>query len=263
MRPTVRSFLSRSFAASVLAGALVSAVACGGDDDEESAFATSASFCTARAAAECKVAGVCSVSADGCKTKRESACNDAIAAGTAKGLVYRSGFAEACLTALDAAYGKSGVTEADVAAAVARCEDVLSGSKKENDACAADANECEGNLVCDKGFCAQAVEKKLGQPCGNPGETCELAGHCKQRAGGGPFVCEAKKKQGELCSSTDPCVEELRCQGTCVARFKAGESCLADPKGCAKDAAYCDPRSSLCSTLVFYPGATLCKDYGG
>jgi len=67
------------------------------------------------------------------------------------------------------------------------------------------------------------------------------------------------------CDATNPCVETLRCAGTCVALVAAAGACTSN-SDCASAAPYCDPYSGhKCEVgLAFAPTATAaCADYGG
>lgn len=237
-------------------------VACGSDEEEDPYPSTDA-LCDAKAAAECKVAPLCGVGDAGCKADRIVACKAEAAQATGEGRAYTSGFAPGCLEKVGAVYGQSAIRPADLTEVEAVCARVFQGSKKKNESCRT-TGECTGSLFCDTingGVCADRIEKKQGEGCANPGETCEASSFCNTTKK--PQVCTPRSGKGDACSKSIPCQADLRCAGTCVDKLGSGESCAPGSDDCAAAAPYCEPSTSKCVGAVFFPASARCKDFGG
>ncbi len=211
--------------------AFVASAAAGCSPKDQAPYPDVASFCNAKAQAECQVATPCGIDAEGCQVLRSSLCNmEAMAAlsGTRK---YIQANAPACISAANAAYGNSS-RDVSFAQLVGPgsisdvCARVFSGNAAINDPCES-PYDCAGGNVCapvsaaaiapDGGVsarvCATVVAKNEGDFCGNPGETCATNTFCTQPGAGGGFRCTLANSQGQPCNPvTAPCVSTERCE---------------------------------------------------
>lgn len=235
---------------------------CGGGSGTEM---TTELFCAQKAESECQVAARC-LTADMavCLAKRKSACQTFAASQTMPPTVrvFRPGNVSKCISVTKDTYAKlAPIPAADLAALDDVCASVFQGDVKKDSECTV-KYDCQSGLICDKGLCEPKFIKKKGELCANPGEVCEAGAYCTTF--GALQRCELKKMLGESCDGTAPCVEALRCDGTCKARLGLGETC-ASSDDCAPAASYCDPSiGKQCYLgLIFAPNASACSDYGG
>lgn len=232
--------------------------ACGGEEGPKEKYPSVESFCAAMAAEECNaVAASCSVSEDRCALARTDACKSGALQAAAQDRTYRPGNAEACVEKTAEVYKGRVIDRATEEAFHAACAKVFMGTKARNEPCS-HQYDCEGPLVCDKGFCAEEVAKQDKDACNNPGDVCATGLYCK---GEGTKFCTPKGKLDEACNLTDlPCQEDLRCNGSwCVALNKAGEPCDADSE-CATG--YCNP-DKKCQAKQYASETGSCRDFGG
>ncbi len=239
-----------------LSAALSAAMACSSSSTTSTGpkYATVQAFCTAKAEAECVVSDLCVVKKDACIAKRNSVCNDA-----AKNKNYNSAIAEACLVKVIEVYRpeSSVIKPVDLRAVESACDKVYGGTVEQNKACET-TGQCSSAFVCDKGFCATPTQKKGGELCGNPGESCEKDYFC---VGDGVKSCIRGKLLDEACSQTAPCLTGFRCLGTCKPQLDVTEVCGSD--GDCKSG-YCEPVKRICTPgLTFGGGSDVCKQYGG
>ena len=222
-------------------------------------YPTEDAFCAARADAECAVSDLCTVKKDACITKRKDFCKSSAFASSALGLSYNPDGADQCILQLSTAYkaDKALIKAEELALLEAACLKVFSGKVEKNKACTATA-QCVGTLICDKGFCADAVQKAPDTPCGNPGESCVPGYLC---TGEGVKTCVKLKSLGELCVGTDTCDPSLLCNGTCKKKLEIGDTCVVS-RDCGSN--LCDDALKKCVVgLTFATGADSCKKYGG
>jgi len=244
-----------------LATSLVVA-ACGGGG---SAPLTEDQFCTQKATKECQVTARCGLAtSDTCMAQRKSRCQG-FAAGAKVGgpRVFHPENVPNCINKTDSVYAKSTITPADLADMNDVCGYVFQGDVDKGKACNVKW-DCKGMAICDKGFCADKVQKGAGALCGNPGEVCGTGQYCTTGTGT-VYMCVARRAQDATCDAANPCIESLRCDVTCKARVAATGTCTSDDD-CVATAPYCDPYSgNKCELgLVFAPTATAaCADYGG
>ena len=255
--------------------------ACSSTPDEK--YPDVKSFCGAKAKAECAgVANTCGVSVTTCEGARASACVTFAAANVSPTRTYKPANAEACLTAVTAAYADQRLTVAEEDVTVSgsmgeRCARVFEGKGAKGDACTS-SFDCTGAFICAKAqtaratlVCATKAPKALGDGCANAGDTCAAGSFCDTA---GTVTCAASKKKGEACSTADPsgagdlyvpCAEALRCDAQlCADRVGVGAAC-ASHADCASDVPYCyeSAAGKRCApSLIFSPEATVCKDYG-
>jgi hypothetical protein len=236
-------------------GALVS-VACSTEVVADK-YPTVDSFCDAKAAAECKVAGPqCGVDDNACKTARGTACRSAAAA--AVGRVYKPSLAEDCLNKTTAVYQDRTIDPTKEAAYTDACEKVFAGTKKDLEPCTS-LYECENFCDVVKGFCGVKKEVAANAQCNNAGEICPKGSYCQLK--GALRFCGDKKKVDEQCAADAPCLEDLRClAGKCAP--KVGPAGACDTKDDCTSGA-CDPTTKKCVSKQFESETSSCKDFGG
>ena len=192
-------------------------------------------------------------------------CTEFASAAKASGKrKFVEGNVAACINMATAAYAKtSPITPADTADIDEACNYVFQGTGEVQIAECTVKYDCAGRVVCDKGFCANAVTSAVNTPCAGPGAVCAAGSYCAPNASGN-LVCTAKGIAGATCSATVPCLETLRCAGTCGERLPMNSACTSNDD-CATTAPYCDPyQGNVCfSGLFFAPNSTSCADYGG
>jgi hypothetical protein len=241
-------------------------------------FPDVASFCKARASAECQIASTCGVDPADCETTRVAACNAeatmAMASGTRE---YVQGNAQACIDVLNAsnAYGggsskilfaqldgKGSITDV--------CGRVFSGHAAANESCKTSYDCADGNICSPVQpgqptlVCAPQVAKDKGSFCADPGSTCATDTYCAMPSQGGGFQCVAAKQEGQACDANNPCVSTERCSSsqTCEARVGADEPCTSNDD-CEPSAPYCDPfvGNTCAAGLSFANRAPDCSAY--
>ncbi len=254
-----RNLLSLALSLGSVAG-FVTLVACS-TTAADNKFGSTDQFCAAKAEALCaNLALKCGATVDACKTKQTSVCNAAASSAQAQGRTYKSDAVQPCLDKLNEVYADMAVhanpaTEAD---ATEVCDRVFRGSKAAMTPCAS-TFECDGDLICD-GVCAAKEIVALMGGCGNAGQVCDTDTYCQPL--GGKNFCVAKKKDGEICGMTDPCVATERCVNHCVAKVTVNQPCDNDGE-CADQAPYCDLTSMphVCRTK-YDSRNPACGDYG-
>ena len=239
-------------------GGTVALVACSSTD--EAPFASSDSYCSSRAEAECNgLAKKCGASVDACKKERVTVCTSANSAAVAQGRSYHSDQVQTCLDSINDTYKNSAadVTPNEETKTQAICDRVYSGSKQESETCT-QTYECQGALICDKGVCAAENIVALKGQCNNAGDVCATGAYCQQQ--GQTKFCVAKNDLGATCSADAPCLETSRCVNKCVALETAGQACDVDAD-CVTDAPFCDPSTKKCRPK-YESTSTACQTYG-
>lgn len=253
--------------------AAAASVAWWGCTKAQSPYPDVASFCAAKAKAECQVSLVCAIDATACASYRAGLCVEDAAAATASGTrTYDPGNVQPCLDALNAAYGGT-ASKIPFAALVGpgtitdKCERVFAGIAIQDKPCVSDY-DCSGELICSpatfgatQDVCAPAVSVNLGAFCSDPGLMCPVDAYCAN-TGAAP-ECAASAAAGMPCSVAPPCVSTERCiGGFCADRATAGQACATNDD-CAPDSPYCDPNAgNICTLgLTFAAGAYDCQAY--
>jgi hypothetical protein len=234
---------------------LVLAVAgCGGDTKS----LTEDQFCTEWAERECgQVAAKCVIKEGDCQPVRKKVCQDfaAAAKATSTARKYVAGNTSTCLSRLNAIYGSSQIDPDDWSSMREACQRVFQGEAKADDKCTIDY-DCEGTLICDKGRCAKKNTQNMTN-CSNPGFLCSTGKYCKRD--GDTFICEARIAQGIACSAAEPCLESLRCDGTCQPELDDGAKCTSDAD-CKSN--FCSPFTGVCLKFVtFAMGSSSCNAF--
>jgi hypothetical protein len=250
----------RTIATLITFGSVAALAACSSSETDK--FASSDSFCSAKAEAECNgLAKKCGAENDACKTERTGICNTGAATAANQGRSYRANAAQDCIDSINGTYKNGGndVTPEAEAETGEVCDRVFSGSKQESDTCQ-NTYECEGALICDKGVCIKEEKVATKGQCNNAGQTCETGAYCAQQ--GATKFCLEKKKLDEACNDPDtPCIESLRClTGRCVAKVTAGNPCANDGE-CSSAAPYCDTTANKCRPK-YESTSPACQPYG-
>jgi hypothetical protein len=240
-------------------GGVVVLVACSSTETDK--FASSDSFCTAKAEAECNgLAKKCGATVEACKTKRASTCNTGGATAAGQGRSYRANSAQDCIDSVNSTYKNNAndVTVDNEAETSKVCERVFSGAKAESEQCT-NTFECQGALICDKGVCIKEEKVALKGQCNNAGQICEKSTYCQQQ--GATKFCNPSNKLDEACKVDAPCIDTLRCvSNRCVAKVTGGNPCDNDGE-CAAEAPYCDAVAKKCRPKYESTSAA-CKDFG-
>ena len=222
-------------------------------------------FCIEYAKRECqKVSVACSLDPAGpCATTRGAACRDFLARSRSSTRGFRPENVDECLDKVSKVYEKPAITPDDMRALEDVCGRVFLGTAKKAEACMIDF-DCAGDLICDPSK-KRCGDKKLVAPdgfCGNPGEICQKGQFCKAKDAS--LVCSRRAERGMACSSSDPCLESLRClSGLCSDRLPVMSTCESDDE-C--DTGYCFPYLSpkICANaLNFALGSPSCAAYQG
>jgi hypothetical protein len=232
-----------------------------------------ASFCAAKAKAECQVSLVCAINASACASYRAGLCIQDAASATASGTrTYDPGNVQPCLDDLNTAYGNTNSKILFAAlfgpgSITDKCERVFAGIAVQDKPCVSDY-DCSGELICSpatfgatQDVCAPAVSKNVGDFCSDPGSICPVDAYCAN-TGAAP-ECQPSAAAGMACSMAPPCVSKERCiGGFCADRATAGQACTTNDD-CAPADPYCDPNASNVCTigLTFATGASDCQAY--
>jgi hypothetical protein len=255
---------------------LALAVAAGCAAKKPAPFPDVMTFCTAKAQAECQIASTCAIDTSDCQAHRATVCNSEAIAATSSGTrAYVQANAQACIDALNSAYG-GGNSKVGFAQLVGEgsitdlCERVFSGTAGMGESCQS-SYDCTNGNICAPGMpgiaaladggapagafvCEPEVAVPEGQLCSNPGSTCATDTYCAIPAGKVTYECTAAMPQNSPCDPvTAPCVSTQRCEpqgGTagsaCEPRVKLGEPCQTNDD-CVPDAPYCDPYIGKCT----------------
>jgi hypothetical protein len=251
----IRSTL-RSLSVLTFTGAVV-LIACG-DDEVQEKYPSADAFCAGKADAECKSgAEVCGATLDACKTKRTSLCKDGANRATTSGGTYRPQNAEKCINDTAALYVSKVVDLTKEKEVEETCGRVFAGTKKKNENCTTGSFECESPLICDRNLCAEKVPKAVDEACNNPGDTCAVGTYCGPR--GGSNFCIKKNDVGDVCGTSTPCLENLRCLAPdgCADRLEAGATCNGNTD-CKSG--FCEPGGKKCAAKLV-PGENGCNDF--
>jgi hypothetical protein len=225
-------------------------------------------FCADWAKAVCQLAsGPCAFDATACTANQTTVCMSFIAAQQTGTRQYGQSNGQACIQALNGAYGGSpaSISAATLAMVSTTCGKVVVGSQASDKPCTGD-NDCASGLVCapllgqSGSVCAAVTMKNLGDICGDPGDLCQGDSYCASQAGAAP-QCIATQMNGGACSATVPCGSSDRCaSGTCQPRAAAEGSCATNAD-CTASAPYCDTYTPVrCTTgLSFAQGSYDCN----
>ena len=127
---------TRNLLSVIAIGGIVALVAC--SSTEEDKFASSDSFCSSKAEAECNgLAQKCGATVDACKTERTALCKTGVVTAQGQGRTYKAGKVQDCLDSINNTYrnGATSVTQEAETTTDAVCARVLGGSKAELQAC--------------------------------------------------------------------------------------------------------------------------------
>ncbi len=235
------------------------ASACSTPDDKPK---TEDEFCQDYAKRECANVGAwCAFATmDACHATRAAICRDRGAMWKTGSRSFRPNQIKACLEKVTSVYASLPISYDNLRALEDTCARVYQGSVKLNGNCVI-TYECEGDLVCDKGACGVKKVVAAGGGCANVGEACVSGYACK--ASQGRQLCEKRQDVGMACGSADPCLEALRCTGSCVPRLKLSSPCTQHDD-CELPHGFCEPYAKICTAgLIFAPGTESCRAFMG
>lgn len=249
---------TRNFLSLISFGSIVALAACSSTEADK--FASSDSFCSAKAEAECNgLARRCNAPVDACTKRRNTTCNTSGATAAGQGRSYRANAAQDCIDSINSTYkNNANDVTADTEAETAKvCERVFSGAKTESNTCT-NTFECAGALICDKGVCIKEEKVALKGQCNNAGQICEKSTYCQQQ--GATKFCVPANKLDEACKADAPCTDSLRCvTNRCVPKVTPGNPCDNDGE-CAPEAPYCDVTAKQCRPKYESTSAA-CKEF--
>ncbi len=225
-----------------------------------------ATFCTAKATAECQIAATCAILPATCQTWRDSLCNgDALQAMTDGLRKYTPGNAPACIQALNRWYGggNTAIPYVDFigpGSITDTCERVFTGNLAQAASCTS-PYDCANGAACapvapmsTAFICADAVQVDAGSLCGQAGQECATDTYCALQPTSA-YACVPSATEGQPCSPTGtPCVSADRCAAngatsfSCEPRVAPGMPCSSD-SDCLPAAPYCDPNAGSICTL--------------
>ena len=225
---------------------------------------TPTEFCNKEAREICAaVSPACLIPVTGCTPGLLAKCSADAQTQANSGLDFIPPNAEACLTKVNATYGKLNqgavaLAASDFQAMNEVCNNVYRGTTLANGPCSSDA-VCLNGLICDKLHCGTALMVAQGAGCANTGETCPQGFYCGDSAG--VLLCVTKAGPGGTCTDV-PCSENLRCSGgVCATQLGIGEDCAVD-QDCSSG--FCEPYAAKCAQDVrFANGSAACIAMSG
>jgi hypothetical protein len=235
----------------------------GGCSAAPTPYPTTDSFCQAKAAAICKIGSVCQFDANSCQTYQVSQCNLSAQKAMSAGRSYNQNNVQACIDALNAAYGSnsSSISASDIASYTATCDKVFGATAGHHAACTFDADCSNGGDVCagapgsTSKTCVTPTPKLLGDACADPGDVCPDSAYCAPQQG--TSVCVSAASSGQSCSAAVPCAGGLHCvNGGCQALAGLTQTCTTTAD-CSQTPTplYCDPFTNVLSPAPVCVGA--------
>jgi hypothetical protein len=232
------------------AGAVsITAIACSSSPNP---YATVSEYCTAYAKAICQISSTCQFDPTACETYQSGQCTAAAASTSTATRQYNSGNVQACLNALNAAYGNnpSSISSKQVANYTQVCSKVFVGSAAEGAACTSSFDCASSTDICASApnrsaVCAQPTQRNAGEDCGDRGDQCPSNYYCSSTS----VTCVASQTTGQPCGATDPCDGKDQCiGGTCALLSTIGNTCSVSTD-CGQDQSgnqlFCDTYTSL------------------
>ena len=270
---------------------LIAALAAACSSKPAAPFPDVATFCTAKAQAECQIASTCLIDTSDCEAQRASLCNtdavEAMRSGTGT-RQYTQANAQACIDAVNSAYGNGNSIGHLRAARGARLDHRSLRARllrqRGDERVVPERLRLHGRLhlrAGDAGPPARGRRGRIvslratrrgrrGQLCSNPGSVCAVDTYCTIPATKLTYDCEPAEADGQPCEvTTEPCVSTERCEAnvgvtgnTCMPRVSLGQSCVTSAD-CDPSAPYCDPYvGNLCTTgLSFASRAADCAAF--
>jgi len=157
-----------------------------------------------------------------CRKDMELSCRDYYATriyAVDKGTVeFQRDVASACLEAMRAPDGECVSLVAEAPYQEACEENPWAGTQGDGAACVWDF-ECVEDAFCDGVNCRSLPRQ--GEAC--PNQVCAAGLYCGFDSG--EMVCLAPRSEGEDCSGSSECQEQLYCDGTCRAQLGGGATC--------------------------------------
>jgi hypothetical protein len=183
---------------------------------------------------------------------------------------YASENAQRCLDAVGAAYSDARLTAQEYETVIhlgAPCDKLIAGPGQEGSPCRA-TPECNtlDDLVCvskpgGSGTCQIPVVQGGGRSCVEPYQLCEKGFYCNGSN------CVESRSEGQPCSASEPCAEEMKCAGeegakTCAPKGQITNPCATDDdcvsKICAKSGT---AATGVCAPqIVLGPADPLCAN---
>ena len=208
----------------------VTAIAC---SSASNPYATVDEYCTAYAKAICQVSTTCQFDAGTCQTYQKQQCTATSQTATAT-RAYNSGNVQACINALNAAYGNSptSVSQSTIQNYTQVCAKVFPGTVTQGNACQSNLDCVNAADVCAaapgvQAVCATPTPKQVNDICADPGDECPVNSYCAAQNGGSPR-CVSSQTTNQPCSASQPCDSNDQCvSGVCQPLSSQGEACSA------------------------------------
>jgi hypothetical protein len=212
----------------ILAGLGVSG---GGCSSPANPYPNTDSFCNAWATTVCKIGSVCQFDANSCQTYQATQCQRTVQTDLAAGRRYNQNNVQACIDALNAAYGSNNTTvqASDIASYTATCDKVFGATAGHHAACTVDSDCSTSGDVCAGApgvapTCVTPTPKLGGDVCADPGDVCPTSYYCAPQMG--TSKCVSAASTGQSCSATVPCGGGLHCvNGSCQALAGMSDGC--------------------------------------
>lgn len=263
-RVSTRGWLFLGFSAAV------ALLGCSGDEEgpkADNALRTEQGFCQewAKRACNSRVISACSSTKEGCLDRQSNYCEGLIPSG------YSSVNAEACLEAVEDAYGNAQLSAEDIDVVVklgGGCSQLIRGARAEGDTCT-DRYQCDTvhGFDCvikpgqESGTCQVPEFVGGGARCDDEATVCDLNFYCDADSG----------RCFEPADLDDDCVSDVICgvnafcekqsgdaEGTCTARLEDRRACVRDAE-CLSG--YCLPSLGQCvSSITLTIESSSCND---
>ena len=233
-------------------------------------------FCAAVAKAECQESTNCGSDESQCETYRTKVCTQGtiivpLTPTDTLSRQYDSSKAQACIDALNGAFGNSNVQIKyddlfKTGGLVDTCEAVFTGNVGNGSACTTNYDCTQAGEVCasvpgQQAACATPTMKALGSACADPGDTCATGNYCSNASGSDK--CVAAETNGGPCKANDECVTGFHCVGgACAAVEGSGGACATNADCDPTMAPFCDPDVDKCAVgLGFLNGSFDCTGF--
>jgi Dickkopf N-terminal cysteine-rich region len=232
-------------------------------------------YCSAYAKAICAIGSTCQFETSTCETYQTTQCTTAASAAMDGTRQYTSTNVQACINALNGAYGGSptSISASSLQGVATACNEVFVGTSalmgpcKNNYDCATSSQIC-ASAPGQSAVCTTATPKLLGQACADPGDQCPAGAYCAPQSG--TSTCVMAPAAGSACSSSEMCGSSGTClNGVCQAVGQVGAICNTDAD--CSSGLFCDTYveppyipSPVCSNaLTFASGSKDCLGIDG
>ncbi|HEY1693857.1 MAG TPA: Dickkopf N-terminal cysteine-rich domain-containing protein [Polyangiaceae bacterium] len=263
----MRTRLVVGFAAAAIS---VTAIACSSSSNP---YASPDEYCSAYAKAICQVSSTCQFDSGTCQTYQEQQCISVQTTSSTR--QYNSGNVQACIDALNAAYGNNptSVSAGTIQSYTQTCAKVFPGTVTQGNSCQSNLDCANSADVCAtspgvQAVCATPTPKQVNDVCADPGDECPVNSYCAAQSGGSP-KCVASQTTSQPCSDSEPCDSNNQCVGgLCQLLSNVGQDCTATTS--CGSGLFCDlytdsqePTPQCVTALSFARGSVDCLGIEG